>query len=132
MHSDEQAIRTLYAAYIDTFHTLDAKAVANFYAAPCLFVTDAAVVLMTSAADIEQLFGQVIEQLKARDYDHSDIPKLEVELLSANLAQVNGLAVRYARGGAELERIGASYTLRKTDDGWHFVTAVAFPADAAS
>jgi ketosteroid isomerase-like protein len=129
MHNDEQAIRTFYAAYIDTFHTLDAKAVANFYAAPCLFVTDTAVVLMSTAADIEKLFGQLIEQLKARDYDHSDIPKLEVERLSPHLAQVSGLAIRYAKDGNELERIGATYTLRKTGDSWHFVTAVAFPAD---
>lgn len=123
----EKGIRQFYAHYLSAFHTLEARAVVPFYAPPCLFVTEQSVVAMNSAKDIERLFVQVIEALKSRNYHHSDVTNLKVNMLSERLAELNGLAIRYSTSGAELERSGASYTLRRSAESWKFVSAVAYP-----
>lgn len=131
MHHDEKTIRQTYEDYLGAFHTLDAKAVAPFYAVPCLFVTDPGVVLMTEAGDVERLFATLIEELRARDYDHSEVKDLEVRLLSEYLALVSGLAIRFAKDGSELERTGATYTMRKVEGAWKFATVVAHTRENA-
>ena len=127
MHAEEIIIRELYAAYLAAFHRCDATAVATFYSSPCLMVTEQSVDLMADETAIERLFAQLMEKLKLRDYSHSDVQELKVDLLSDRLAQVSGLALRYSKDGKELERTGASYTLRKVDGRWKFVTALAHP-----
>lgn len=125
MDSDEASIRKTYADYLAAFHTLDAGSVAPFYETPCLFVSDRGVVSMSKGADVETLFSELIEGLKSRNYARSEVSDLRVRLLSDHLALVSGLAVRFDTSGAELERTNATYTLRKTEDGWKFVTVIA-------
>jgi ketosteroid isomerase-like protein len=52
-------------------------------------------------------------------------------MLGAQSASVTGIAVRYRAGGAEMERAGISYLLRKTDDGWKIAVMVLHGAPAA-
>lgn len=128
MQSHENTIRQFYAQYLSAFHTLEASAVVPFYATPSLFVSEDTVVAMNSATDIERLFVQVIAGLKSRNYDHSEVPNLKVNILSDRLAEVGGLAIRYSASGAELERSGANYILRRLGHSWKFVSAVAYPS----
>ena len=125
---EETTIREFYADYLSTFHRLVPSAVAMFYARPCLFISDRSIVLMQNDAQVAQLFGQIIADLVSQDYDHSVVDNLQVELLSEHLAEVTGIAVRYRKDGRELERAGATYTLRKDAGAWKFVTATTYPA----
>lgn len=122
-------IRRFYARYLDAFHTGNAAAVAPFYRAPCLFIADQGVTLLETDAKIEHLFRQVIAGLRARDYARSEVRDVQIKELSDRLALFSGLAVRYTTAGEELERLSATYTLRKTDDVWQIVTVVAHGPD---
>ncbi|MFT4562131.1 MAG: ketosteroid isomerase-like protein [Gammaproteobacteria bacterium] len=126
--SKETSIREFYADYLDTFHRLDAEAVAMFYTQPCLFITDQTITLMHDGDEIERLFGEIISGLIAKDYDHSVVEDLSVKLLSEHLAQVSGLAIRYRKDGTELEKAGASYVLQFSANAWKFVSAMTYPA----
>lgn len=128
---DRQAeIRRFYDRYLDAFHTGNAAAVAPFYRAPCLFIADQGVTLLETGAEIERLFGQVIVGLRERNYARSEVRDVQIKELSDRLALFSGLAVRYTMTGEELERLSATYTLRKSDDtGWQIVTAVAHGPD---
>jgi hypothetical protein len=44
--------------------------------------------------------------------------------MSGNLTFVSVSRVRYKTDGQELERLGESYTFRKTGDGWKIVVAM--------
>lgn len=123
-------IRRFYASYLEAFHTGNAAAVAPFYRAPCLFIADQGVTLLETDAEIERLFGQVIAGLRERNYARSEVRDVQIKQLSARLALFSGLAVRYITTGEELERLSATYTLRKSDDtGWQIVTVVAHGPD---
>jgi len=52
-------------------------------------------------------------------------------MLGSQAAFVTGSAVRYGVGGAEMERAGISYLMRKTDDGWKITVMVLHGAPAA-
>lgn len=123
-------IRRFYDRYLDAFHTGNAAAVAPFYRAPCLFIADQGVTLLETDAEIERLFGQVIAGLRERNYARSEVRDVQIKELSDRLALFSGLAVRYTAPGEELERLSATYTLRKSDDtGWQIVTVVAHGPD---
>lgn len=128
---DRQAeIRRFYARYLEAFHTGNAAAVAPFYRAPCLFIADQGVTLLETDAEVERLFGQVIAGLRERNYARSEVRDVQIKDLSARLVLFSGLAVRYTTTGEELERLSATYTLRKSDDtGWQIVTVVAHGPD---
>ena len=130
MNDEEPTLRKFYADCLATFHTLDAKAVAAFYAPPVHFATENAVIALADLAAVEKTFAQIIVDLQSRSYDHSSVANLEVRILSAQLAQLGGDVVRYAKDGSVLERSGAAYTLRKTDGQWRFVAVVAYPIGA--
>ncbi len=125
MANQEEAIKQFYASYLDTFHAGEAKAMVSFYHAPCLFITDQGVTLLASEAEIEQLFAQVIEGLKGRNYSHTEVTDVQIKELSAEMALFSGLAVRYTKTGEELERLSATYTMRKSHNAWQFITVVA-------
>ena len=123
-------IHRFYDRYLEAFHTGNAAAVAPFYRAPCLFIADQGVTLLETDAEIERLFGQVIAGLRERNYARSEVRDVQIKQLSDRLALFSGLAVRYITTGEELERLSATYTLRKSDDtGWRIVTVVAHGPD---
>jgi ketosteroid isomerase-like protein len=130
--AEEAAIRDVYAQYLSAFHTQRAELVAPFYAPPCLFISDEVVLSFSSEDEVRNLFETIISGLQARDYDHSDVRELTVEMLSDRLAEVSGIAVRFDSSGSELERTGAKYTLRKSGGGWKFVAAVVHTAASAA
>jgi ketosteroid isomerase-like protein len=127
MASTEDEIRDTYTEYLAAFHTLEAEAVAPFFDPPSLFVAEGSSVQLTNREEVVRFFRDLIERLKTRNYAHSEVSDLSVDRLSESLATARGLAIRFARDGRELERLGAAYTLRKTSEGWKFVTAVAYP-----
>ncbi len=125
MANQEEAIKQFYANYLDTFHAGEATAMVPFYHAPCLFITDQGVTLLSNEAEIEKLFAQVIEGLKDRNYSHTEVTDVQIKELSGEMALFSGLAVRYTKTGEELERLSATYTMRKSNNAWQFVTVVA-------
>ena len=125
MANQEEAIKQFYTNYLDTFHAGEAKAIVSFYHAPCLFITDQSVTLLSNEAEIEKLFAQAIEGLKGRNYSHSEVKDVQIKELSGEMALFSGLAVRYTKTGEELERLSATYTMRESNNAWQIVTVVA-------
>ncbi len=125
MANQEEAIKQFYASYLDTFHTGEAKAMVPFYHAPCLFITDQGVTLLSNESEIEKLFAQIIEGLKGRNYSHTEVTDVQIKELSGEMALFSGLAVRYTKAGEELERLSATYTMHKSNNAWQFITVVA-------
>ena len=128
MHEEEAAIRALYARYLAAFHRRNPQELIPFCAVPLTVVADAAVHVLGSADAVVALYTSMLDDLAARDYDHSEMLDMHVECVSERLALLRAVAVRYTQRGAELERLGALYTLRKGEDGWQFVTVLAYPA----
>jgi ketosteroid isomerase-like protein len=130
MAREEEAITQTFTNYTQAFQTLDPRAALPYFHLPCMFMPSQGVRVLTTAADVEALLTQVMEGLKARSYTRSELVNLNVKQMSANSALVSVSRVRHANDGRELERLGETYTLRRTEDGWKIAVAMIHDPDA--
>jgi ketosteroid isomerase-like protein len=129
MAREEEAIAQTFTNYIQTFETIDPHATLPYFHVPCIFIPPQGVRVLATAADVEALLTQVMEGLKARSYARSELTDLHVHQMSENTALVSVSRVRYKSDGQELERLGETYTLRRTDDGWKIALAMIHDPD---
>ena len=129
MAQDEAAITQTFTDYVQTFQTLDPRATLSYCHVPCIFNSPQGVRVMATAAEVEALFTAVMESLKASSYARSELKGLHVKQMSKNTALVSVSRVRYKTDGQELEQLGETYTLRKTDDSWKIVVAMIHDPD---
>jgi ketosteroid isomerase-like protein len=126
---DRDAITQTYTDYFRAFQTLNPDAVVPYYHVPFLAISPQGVAVMTTTEEVRALFATMLNALRARDYARSEWEDLQVKPLSAQTALVSARVLRYATGGRELERFGATYVLRKTDAGWKIVVITVHDPD---
>src|SRR5262249_8736310 len=96
----------------------------------CMFIPPQGVRVLATAVDIEALLTQVMESLKARSYARSELMHRYVKQMSGNTALVSVSRIRYTTDGRELERVGETYTLRRTEGGWKIAVAMIHDPDS--
>lgn len=129
MLGDEEAITQTFTNYTQIFQTLDPNTALPYFHVPCMFIHPQEVRDLATAADVKALLTQVMEGLKARSYAQSELMDLHVKQMLENTALVSASRVRYATDGRELERLGETYTLRKTEGGWKIAVAMIHDPD---
>jgi hypothetical protein len=87
---------------------------------------------MTNPMEIEILVGRMMENLKARGYGWSELTDLQVSQMSDTIALVSVSRVRYKTDKQELERLGETYTFRKSDGAWKIAVATNHDADSTA
>ena len=70
-----------------------------------------------------------MEGLRAKGYSRSELEVGYVKSLSSSAALIGGAAVRYKIDGQELDRVGVTYVLHKTEGGWKFATVILHDVD---
>ena len=130
MNEDTDAIARMYTGYFEAFQRLDPDAVLPYYHMPCAILIPEAVLAVAGVAEARALFAEMMKGLAARGYGRSEWTGLGVKQLGANLAVLSAGVIRYRTDGAELERFGATYMLRKTDAGWKIAVLTVHDADA--
>jgi hypothetical protein len=78
-------------------------------------------------SEIEAFYGGVLRDLRARGYSHSTWSEQHVKLLDQSIALVSAVVVRHKMDGSELESIGATYVLRKTEGEWKIAVIIRHP-----
>jgi len=90
-----------------------------------MLIGRAGVRVLATRAEIEAWMSSFWTQLKERLFARATkFSPLRVRRVSANAAFASVRFVRYDVRGQELERIGATYVLHKTDTGWKIVAIV--------
>jgi hypothetical protein len=129
MKNEEQAITETFTNYIDSFQTLQTKNVLRFCDTLRLIISPQGLRTMTAPKEVEELIGQLMASLKARDFSRSEITNMRVSQMSDDIAFVSVSRVRYKTDGKELERLGETYTLQKMEAAWKIVTVIIHDAD---
>jgi hypothetical protein len=129
MKNEEQAITETFTNYIDSFQTLQTKNVLRFCDSLLLIISPQGLRTMTAPKEVEELIGQLMASLKARDFSRSEITNMRVSQMSDDIAFVSVSRVRYKTDGKELERLGETYTLQKMEAAWKIVTVIIHDAD---
>ena len=129
MTTTTRTITQAFGRYVDTFQSLDPKAAVRHLHPPVLVLDPRGTQVLSTATDAEAFMVKVMCDLAARGYTRSAITESYVHLLGETTALVSVSRIRYARAGRELERLGETYTLRKTGDDWKIVAAVVHDAN---
>jgi len=126
----EQEVDQVFVDYFRDFSNLDLKAIVSYFHLPCTFIVPQEVFVFTSASEVEGFWGPRFDDLKAQRFGHTERAEGNVKALNDNTAIASSLAVRYSEDGAELERRGATFVLRKTGGGWKIVSLVHHSPDS--
>jgi hypothetical protein len=119
-----EALNQVIADYYRDFSTLNVQAILPYFNKPSLLVGTHGVIPIADRAALVAVFGPVMEGLRAKGYGRSELELGYVKLLSSSAALIGGVAVRYKTDGRELERVGVTYVLHKTESGWKFATVI--------
>ena len=118
----------MLTGYVRAFETLSAEAVVPYYDLPCTFVGPEGVWVVHDEAAAVILVNQLIEHARMQGYHRTDVSRLAVRTLAANLAALEGVFVRYDAAQEEIARFGFTYIVRRGEGGWRIVVAVAHDA----
>jgi len=110
--------------YFNAFISLDAKRIVVHFDEPFMWVSAATSASLATRADAESWLTPLLARLKERGYGRSDWPQLQVKSVNSGLAIASAMFIRYKTNGAELERLGATYVLRKAGDQWKIAVIV--------
>jgi hypothetical protein len=121
-------ITQAFERYVDTFQSLDPRATLRHLHVPTLMLNARGAFVLSTEADAEAFLAKVMRDLAARGYTRSQITESYAHLLDETTALVSVSRIRYGTAGRELERLGETYTLRKTGDDWKIVVAVVHDA----
>jgi uncharacterized protein (TIGR02246 family) len=113
-----QAVEATLHAYEAAWSRHDGRAVAAFYYEPALRVTPTGPVVRATRQDEERFFEGFLTGLVNSGYQRSVWQSLEVRLLDANTAIASGVTVRYRADGSVYARVGVTYALCATPQGW--------------
>jgi ketosteroid isomerase-like protein len=127
---DISTVTKVLHAYYTAFSSLDADAVAPFFHLPCIFISPLGVDAAPTQNDVKDVFRIIAEGLGQRAYKRSELTALQVKRMSDSAALATGVAVRYKVDGDELERVGVTYLLHKTDERWTIAVTVVHDAGA--
>jgi hypothetical protein len=119
-----EALNQVIADYYRDFSTLNVQAILPYFNEPSLLVGPQGVIPIPDHAALVAVFGPVMEGLRAKGYGRSELELGYVKSLSSSAALISGVAVRYKNNGQQLERVGVTYVLHKTESGWKFATVI--------
>ncbi|SRR5260221_253037 len=120
-----QVLRDYYAA----FSTLKVQAFLPFFHEPSLLIGPQGVVAAPTHAVLTTAFASAIENLRDQGFGRSELNVRLVKMLSETASLVTGVAIRFRTDGDELERVGVTYVLHKTDTDWKIAVLVLHDAD---
>lgn len=75
-----------------------------------------------SIAQMKANFPATRKALVDRGYDHSNMPKRNICILSPTVAVISGRGIRYLKDDKVMAEFGWTYTLLKGTDGWKMVS----------
>jgi len=125
---ENNEIQQVMYAYEQAWSKHDANAVSAFYFEPAMRVSKGGPTVRPTLNDQKLLFTGLLQGLVDRGYERSDWEHMDVHLLDAQTAIVSGITARYKTDGSLMERLGVTYLLWKTPDGWKiFMSATQSP-----
>ena len=111
----------------DAFGRGDLSAFVQHFDVPFVRISSQGVKVCPTLSEIEAFYGGLLRDLRARGYSRSTRSELHVKLLDQSTALASAVFVRHKTDGSELETIGATYVLRKTEGEWKIAVVMGHP-----
>jgi ketosteroid isomerase-like protein len=116
-------IEVAYHHYIDVFNKEDVAGFIACYAHPHTMLSgEQGLTIINSAAEHERGYHAIMKTLHAQAWGRSGIDRMQVWPFSDALAQLAADVTRYKKDGSVLEKLRATYVLRRDPAGWKFLS----------
>ena len=119
-----ESVNRIIADYYRDFSTLNVQAILPYFNEPSLLVGPQGVIPVPNHAALAAVFGPVMEGLRSKGYGRSEFEPDYAKSLSSTARLIGGVAVRYDADGHELERVGITYVLHRTEGAWKVATVI--------
>jgi hypothetical protein len=119
-----------FERYTRSFQSLDPRAASSHFGEPALMISPRGVVALPNAAAVEQLYAQVMGELRQKRYARTQFAPLVERRLADDLAVVSGAGAWMNDSGEEFSRFGMTYTFRRSREVWQIVVAIIHEAQA--
>jgi hypothetical protein len=124
-----ESVNQVIADYYRDFSTLNVQAILPYFNEPSLLVGPQGVIPIPNHSALVAVFGPVMQGLRAKGYGRSEFELGYAKSLSSSAALIGGVAVRYNADDQLLERVGITYLLHKTENGWKFAALILHDPD---
>ena len=125
--AERTAVDHAFRDYNDVFSRGDLSGIGQHCNVPFVVISSQGVEVLPTMSEIEGFYGGILRDLRERGYSHSLRLELHVKLLEQTTALASGVFVRQKTDGSELETIGATYVLRKTEGEWKIAVMMRTP-----
>lgn len=127
----QQLFTNYMAKYNHYIQTGELQHEPGLYHPQVMLVSDKRVPSVVTEAQLYSQIEVFLASLKKRGVSSVEWQKVDIHLLSNNMALASNVAVRYNKQGEVVDRVGASYTLSKQDKGWRIAAFAVHPVDNA-
>ena len=112
-------IETAYWHYIDVFNREDAAGFVGCYTHPHTMLSgEQGLSIVNTVAEHERGYQALMHTLHQQEWARSGIDRTQIWPFSDSLAQLVADVTRYRKDGSILEKLRASYMLRRAAGGW--------------
>jgi len=123
------AISVLFDEITAAFTGLDLKRFRSCFYLPCMVISPQGVAWASSESEFDRLFRPMMDSLKARGFARSKRVEKYVKLQSNSTATASVLWIRFKKDGSEIERLGATYALYKSNANWKIAMVMVHEPD---
>jgi ketosteroid isomerase-like protein len=127
-HDEYSGVLEAFGRYTKAFQALDARAVAQHFHEPALFITPKEIVSLPTVQTVEQAYSRVMADMPP-DYVRTEFSPLSEHRLSDDLAMVSGSGAWKNAANDDLMPFGMTYTLRRSGKAWRIVVAAIHAPD---
>jgi ketosteroid isomerase-like protein len=127
-HDETSGALEAFRRYTQAFQALDARAVAQHFHEPALFITPDDVRALPTAEAVERAYAGVMADMPP-NYARTEFSSLAEHRLSDDLAMVSGAGVWKTKANQDLMPFGMTYTLRRNGETWRIVVAAIHAPD---
>ena len=122
--SRETSALQAFDGYTQAFQRLDPSAMPVYFETPALMISPRGSIALSDAAAVERMYADVMADAKAKAYERSELYDLMERRLSTDWALITGDCAWIDNSGRVLQRIGLSYTLRRSQGTWRLVVTL--------
>jgi hypothetical protein len=125
-----EAIRTSWEGYIRAFAEGRVDFIADsVYTTPSFHALPDGVVMLTSTAELRDLFASALASIREQGYDHSETRASTVCPLTDATAVLSVEYARYRSDGEVLSEGAGTYVFAKTPSGWRVLGQIGHAAE---
>lgn len=124
LSAEKKEVMRVLQDYSVAFMTFEPQNVLGYFERPMMFLSDNGPSVYKNSEEITTFLKNYMAHLQDEEYAKDDLSKFRIKTLTPNVVVTSFNLVRVNKAGNPFDKMGATYTWRKTNDSWKVVIGV--------